>query len=248
VLPLFKLCQEQNLTCRLVVITDDEQRYVDFLAGEMTDSGGEPPVPEEEALAALLAIRSGLYQIIEQAPSGEAPAPPPTATQRIVVRQPSALAEAIPLSPTPGERDDVDATLLGWATHFVIEEAWPYLGTTVTAGLLRRTQREHLEPHPALRVFSVGEDGHVQVDLSHGTRLSRGAVVAVALWMAAFLAEARHMVPEIATINVRTSTALMREALERAGFYAAFDVEAGRLSLAQPAAIPIASIKPRPSS
>jgi len=249
-LPLFKLCQEQRLTCRLVVITDDEQRFVDFVAGEMADSGGDPPVPEEEALAALLAIRSGLYQIVEQAASAETPpeTPPPAATQGIVVRPVTPPTEAVRVPPSSGGREDVDVTLLGWAAHFVVEEAWPYLGTTVTTGLLRRTQREHLVPHPVLGLFSVGEDGHVQVDLSRGARLPRGAVVAVALWMAAFLAEARHMVPETATIDVRGATMLMNDALEQAGFYAAFDLEARRLWQAQPTSIPIASITPQSRS
>ncbi len=229
VLQLFRLCEEHRLTCRLVVTTQDQRRWVDFLDGEMIEAGGSPPVPDEEALATLLAIRSGTYEIAErrfdEIEEITEAAPAPRRIARLMP-DPSAVAmlhEAVP------ERDAVDASLFGWAVHFIVEQAWMHLGTTVTAGLLRRTQQELVERHPLLRAFQIEDNAHVNVDLSRGARLPHGAVVAVALWMADFLTEARRIVADCEQIKVRQTTVLMADALDQVGFYAAYEVASTHL-------------------
>jgi CheY-like chemotaxis protein len=118
----------------------------------------------------------------------------------------------------------VDATLLGWAIHFIVERAWPHLGTVATAGILRRTQRALLEQHAALDLFRVEDNAHVSVDLSQGVRVPRAAVGCVATWMAAFLGEGRRLAPEVAEVQVRRATSLMADALDQVGFYHACDI------------------------
>jgi CheY-like chemotaxis protein len=229
VLAVFRLCEEKGMTCRLVVVTDEERRWVDFEAGEMTEAGGEPPVPDEECLAALLSVRSGRYEVLEHADE-EPRAQPQTATATGVISglAPAAATAPTPPSPVARQRDDVDATLLGWAIHFIVEPAWAYLGTTATAGLLRRTHQEMIGSQPLLRFFVVEEKAQVRVDISQGVRLPRGAVAAVAEWMSAFLGQAQRVVADAAGIQVRQATALMADALDQAGFYAAYDRASGR--------------------
>ena len=70
------------------------------------------------------------------APPAPAPAAPAAGPQL-----PPAAAAIIP-STAVLAREGVDASLLGWAAHFVVEHAWSHLGTTATRELLRRTQRE----------------------------------------------------------------------------------------------------------
>jgi CheY-like chemotaxis protein len=230
VLPLLKMCEEQNLTCRLIVTTDGQQRWVEFLDGEMTDAGGDPPVADDEALAALLAIKTGRYEIADRlfddldgAAATRAPSVAPRTRTLIAAKTP-----ALTLASDASERETVDASLLGWAIHFIVEQAWIHLGTTVTTGLLRQSHQELLEPHPQLELFSVEENARVSVSLSQGAKLPRSAVVAVALWMASFLGKARRIVDEIGQIRVRQATTLMVDALEQTGFYAAYDVAKSR--------------------
>jgi hypothetical protein len=253
VLEVFRLCEEKRMTCRLLVVNAQERRWADFLEGEMVEAGGEPAVPDEEALAALLSLRTGHYEIVER-PGEEAPERQPAAYAASVISgsassagAPAALAPAAapaaakpaaaaaPTPPAPAaatsparERDDVDATLLGWAIHFIVERAWAHLGTAATAGLLRRTHHETIASQPLLRFFAVEEKAHVRVDISQGARLPRGAIAAVAQWMAAFLSQARRVVAEAGGIQVRQATALMADALDQAGFYSAYDQACGR--------------------
>jgi hypothetical protein len=125
--------------------------------------------------------------------------------------------------------DGVDGSLLGWAIHFVVEQAWPRLGTTATRGLLRRTHQELLARHAILRRFSVDENAHVHTDLSTGPRLPREAVAGVAGWIAAFRHTARKVGEGVEGPPVRKSTKLMADALEEVGFYRALDeAEAAR--------------------
>jgi CheY-like chemotaxis protein len=230
ILQLFRLCEEHRLTCRLVVTAHDQRRWVDFLDGEMIEAGGSPPVPDEEALATLLAIRSGTYEIAERRfdEIDEISADIVTVPRRLARLMPDPAAVALLQNAVP-ERDAVDASLFGWAVHFIVEQAWMHLGTTVTAGLLRRTQQELLERHPLLAVFQIEDNAHVNVDLSRGARLPHGAVVAVALWMADFLDQARRIVTEVDQIKVRQTTALMADALDQVGFYAAYEVATNHL-------------------
>jgi hypothetical protein len=139
----------------------------------------------------------------------------PATTARAAVK-PAAVVEA------------VDATLLGWAIHFIVEQAWPHLGTAATAGVLRRTQHVLVSHHPTLRLFRVGENAHVDVDLAGGARLPREAVDGVAAWMTAFLGEGRRLAPNVADVHVRRSTRLMADALEQVGFYRAYEGSDGR--------------------
>jgi len=114
---------------------------------------------------------------------------------------------------------DVDATLLGWALHFVVEAVWQQLGTTATRGIRRRTQAELVPANESLRAFRVEDDAHVSVDLQRSRRLSRGSVDAVARWLVTFLDAASRSSEEVTAIDVRAATRLMEDALDDVGFY-----------------------------
>lgn len=127
--------------------------------------------------------------------------------------------------------DGVDASLLGWAAHFIVEHAWGHLGTATTRELLRRTHEELVPRSPSLRLFGVSEEARVTTEVTPGARIAAGAVREVAAWMTAFRAAARSSSPEVQGTSVRGCTALMADALREAGFYAACDAaEAGRRS------------------
>ena len=128
----------------------------------------------------------------------------------------------------PSAQGGVDGTLLGWALHFVVEQAWADLGTTVTASLLGRTQRALALRWPHLAHFRVGEGAQVTFDLSRGPMLVPDAVDAVADWLAAFLRLARQVAPRLAELDVRKSTVLMAAALDNIGFYAALEEATAR--------------------
>ena len=155
---------------------------------------------------------------------GEAPPPPefekPAAPSPETAVEP--LVESVPraFEPTP-PGEGVDGSLLGWAVHFIVEQVWADLDTGGVRDLLVRTHAELLSRHPALSFFRVEKDAHVHVDLSRGPRLPPEAVVGVATWMMAFLQAARSTAPSMERIDVRSSTHLMTDALDEAGFYAA---------------------------
>jgi hypothetical protein len=255
VLPLLKLCEDEQLTCRLVVAAEGARYFADFVDGEMMESGGIPPVDEDEAFAAILAVRTGTYEMIEALPAEDAgdaeseievpipqgvvssaPAPAPAASPAVAVTPlPEAAAWPMPA--------DVDATLLGWAVHFIVERAWAYLGTAATAGLLRRTLQDGLDRYPVLRVFNVEDNAHVGVDLSQGPRLPLEGVRLTAQWMAVFVAAARRIAPEAAAIDVRQATRIVGPALEQVDFYAAYDRAALQADV-KPPSFPIARIIP----
>jgi hypothetical protein len=149
-------------------------------------------------------------------PVFEKPAAPPPETA--VVAQVEAATPVVEPTP-PGE--GVDGSLLGWAVHFIVEQVWADLGTGAVRDLLVRTHAELLSRHPALSFFRIEKEAHVHVDLSRGPRLPREAVAGVATWMMAFLQAARSTAPDMGEIDVRSSTHLMADALDEAGFYAA---------------------------
>ena len=61
--------------------------------------------------------------------------------------QPAASREPVrPTTSAAVEPGGVDASLLGWAAHFIVESAWGHLGTTATRELLRRTQARPAAP------------------------------------------------------------------------------------------------------
>jgi hypothetical protein len=168
-------------------------------------------------------------------PSGdEAPPPPefekpealpPEGTDEAAVEPvaaPPVEAATPAVDPTP-PGEGVDGSLLGWAVHFVVEQVWRDLDTGGVRDLLVRTHAELLSRHPVLSFFRVEGDAHVHVDLSRGPRLPREAVAGVATWMMAFLQAARSTAPDTERIDVRSSTHLMADALDEAGFYAACD-------------------------
>ena len=128
----------------------------------------------------------------------------------------------------PAMTSGVDGTLLSWALHFVVEQAWADLGTTVTANLLGRTQSALRRKWPHLSHFRIGDKAQVTFDLSHGPTLASDAVDAIANWLAAFLYLARRVTPDTAKIDVRQSTLLMATALEQIGFYEAFSSASAR--------------------
>jgi hypothetical protein len=135
---------------------------------------------------------------------------------------------AEPATSAAVENDGVDGSLLGWAAHFVVEQAWSRLGTTATRELLARTRQDLVGRHPSLGFFEVSEDAHVDANLGNGLRLPRDAVTAVAAWMTTFRGKVRDVAPEVETVSMRALTALVADALRDAGFYAACDeLEAG---------------------
>jgi hypothetical protein len=141
------------------------------------------------------------------------------------------LAVSVASTSAPLEGDEVDGSLLGWAAHFLVEQAWNHLGTKATLDLLRQS-RDRLTPaHPALALFEVGEDARVTLDLDSGPRIPRAAVRDVAMWMAVFRKAARGVAAEAGAGSVLAGTALMADALRAAGFYVAFDDAEAALSV-----------------
>jgi hypothetical protein len=155
------------------------------------------------------------------APKAASPASSPAAP-------PAAPPSAEPVTSAALAQDGVDGSLLGWAAHFIVEQAWPHLGTKATRDLLVRTRRDLLGHHPTLVFFDITEQAQVSANLGAGLRLPREAVAAVAAWMVALREAVREIAPDIEKASVRSATALMGDALRDAGFYAACDeVEAG---------------------
>jgi hypothetical protein len=153
---------------------------------------------------------------------------------------PRAPASPSPAAPPPGPpsaepvtsaalaQDGVDGSLLGWAAHFIVEQAWAHLGTKATRELLVRTRRDLLGRHPTLVFFEVTGEAQVAANLGAGLRLPREAVAAVAAWLIAVREAVREVAPDVEKTSVRAATALMADALRDAGFYTACDeIEAG---------------------
>jgi hypothetical protein len=155
------------------------------------------------------------------APKAASPASSPAAP-------PAAPPSAEPVTSAALAQDGVDGSLLGWAAHFVVEQAWSHLGTKATRELLVRTRRDLLGHHPTLVFFDITEQAQVSANLGAGLRLPREAVAAVAAWMVALREGVREVAPDAEKTSVRALTALVADALRDAGFYAACDeVEAG---------------------
>lgn len=113
-LALLKFCEDSHLTGRLTVFAGGQERWADFLGGEVVGAGGAPEEPGTDPLDALLALRSGTYRIEQRrldrravenalaegtreadtagpaAPSGQDDEPPPSLPEgrlsRVVVR------------------------------------------------------------------------------------------------------------------------------------------------------------------
>jgi DNA-binding response OmpR family regulator len=121
-------------------------------------------------------------------------------------------------APKP-EAAGADGGLMAWAATFLAEQVRDHAGAVMTAALLRRTHRELLPRHPALRSWRVSEDGRV----SFAGGSADLALEAVAAWVAAFLGEGGQLVPKLAGLKVRAATRMMEAELEKAGFYAALE-------------------------
>lgn len=87
-LALLKFCEDSHLTGRLTVFAGGQERWAEFLGGEVVRAGGTPEEPGADPLDALLALRSGTYRIeqrrldrraVEDALAERAPAPEPPA-------------------------------------------------------------------------------------------------------------------------------------------------------------------------
>jgi hypothetical protein len=148
--------------------------------------------------------------------------PPQPLPPRPGPQLPPAAAAIIP-STAVLAREGVDASLLGWAAHFVVENAWSHLATTATRELLRRTHRELAAAHANLALFSVNEEARVLTDAAAGARIPQQAVRDLAVWMTAFREAAREVAPDVHATSVRGCTALMADALRDAGFYRSCD-------------------------
>ena len=157
------------------------------------------------------------------APGAQPVAPPPSPVPR-----PAAVRPPEPVTSAAVENDGVDGSLLGWAAHFVVEQAWSHLGTTATRELLARTKLDLVGRHPSLVFFEISEDAHVSANLGGGLRLPRDAVTAVAAWMTSFRGKAREVSPDAESASMRALTALVADALRDAGFYAACDEHEAR--------------------
>jgi hypothetical protein len=136
-----------------------------------------------------------------------------------------AAAAAEPVTSAPLEKGGVDGSLLAWAAHFLVEQAWSRLGTKGSHDLLAQTRRELLGRHPTLVLFEITKDAHVLTNLDAGPRLPRDSVRAVAAWMVAYRAAARELDPALERTSIRAATAMLADALRGAGFYAACDEE-----------------------
>ena len=139
--------------------------------------------------------------------------------------EPAALAELpVLVPPLSAGEGPVDASLLCWAAHFLVESAWHHLGTTATCELLRRTRAELVNGRPVLASFEVTPEAHVTGRIGAGVRVPREAVRHLAEWMIAFRAAAAQVAPEVVSTSVRACTSLMADALRNAGFYEACDL------------------------
>lgn len=62
-LPLLKFCEDNHLTGRLTVFAPGQERWAEFLGGEVVRAGGTPEDPELDPLDALLAVQTGTYRV-----------------------------------------------------------------------------------------------------------------------------------------------------------------------------------------
>jgi hypothetical protein len=191
---------------------------------ESPDARQTGPLPKwtAEAAAAMNAADAAANKAEKATPAAApaaAPEPPPVVPSEAPVA-PAEIPAEVPLAV---DKEGVDGSLLGWAVHFVVEQAWHHLGTPVTKGLLDDTYAALLPQHPTLRLFTVGTDARVRMDLSGGLQVPAATVRGLALWMADFRRAARAKSPEAASVSVRACTNLMADALRSAGFYATCD-------------------------
>jgi hypothetical protein len=104
-LALLKFCEDNHLTGRLTVSARSQQRWAEFLGGEVVRAGTTPEEPGVDALDALLAMQEGAYRIeqrrLDRQAVEEALAPRPEAPQ---ATPPPDSEEAEPLPTLPEGR------------------------------------------------------------------------------------------------------------------------------------------------
>jgi CheY-like chemotaxis protein len=66
VLPLLKFCEDSRLSGRLLVSAPGQERWAEFLGGELVQAGGTPEEPGADSFDALLAVEGGVYRIEQQ--------------------------------------------------------------------------------------------------------------------------------------------------------------------------------------
>ena len=184
-------------------------RRVEEIEIAATARPGPPAMVDEAPPIVLVSLEDG--DLVE------GPGPAPSAEPEVVD------------SSAPVTDDGADASLLGWAAHFVVEHAWTQLDTTATRELLRRTHADAVIARPGLRLFSVSQEARVSVGAPPGERVARSSVGDLAAWMVAFREAACEVAPDVGRVTVRAATALMADALREVGFYSACDAaENGR--------------------
>jgi len=141
-LPLMKFCEDNHLTGRLAVVAPGQERWVEFLGGEMVSAGGTPEQADVDPLDALLAVQSGTYRIEQrrldrramdealarhrqEGQPGGGPAEPAAAAAELVTDgadtgAPPALPEGRLSSVTVRGRDVQVQTEAGNRPHFVV--------------------------------------------------------------------------------------------------------------------------------
>jgi CheY-like chemotaxis protein len=100
-LALLKFCEDNHLTGRLTVFASGQERWAEFLGGEMMRAGGTPEDEDVDPLDALLALRTGTYRI-EQRRLDRRAVDEALARRR---DEDAAAAEA-PAAPAPDESDE----------------------------------------------------------------------------------------------------------------------------------------------
>jgi CheY-like chemotaxis protein len=66
VLPLLKFCEDSRLSGRLLWSAPGQERWAEFLGGELVQAGGSPQAAGEDPFDALLAVEGGVYRIEQQ--------------------------------------------------------------------------------------------------------------------------------------------------------------------------------------
>jgi CheY-like chemotaxis protein len=101
-LALLKFCEDNHLTGRLTVFATGQERWAEFLGGEVMRAGGTPEEEGLDPLDALLALRTGTYRIEQRRLDRRA-------VDEALARQRDETAAAAPAAAPAGERDEQDA-------------------------------------------------------------------------------------------------------------------------------------------
>lgn len=101
-LALLKFCEDNHLTGRLTVSARGQNRWAEFLGGEVVRAGTTPEEPDVDALDALLAMQDGAYRIEQRRLDRQA-------VEEALAQRREGPASAEPPAPTePSDEDDVE--------------------------------------------------------------------------------------------------------------------------------------------